>query len=76
LQKDAEMELFQLPKGGSILDSLLDRDASLSMPISKKLLAGAGVAPELMKHLQAVEFLLNNRGEKIWAVLPYRVEVK
>jgi protease-4 len=76
LGKDAEVELYQLPKPGSILDSLMDRDASLHALIGAKLSQGAGLVPELTKQLRDVEFLLQSPRNHVWAVVPYRVNVR
>jgi protease-4 len=76
LKADDEVELYQLPKGGSMLDSLFDREASLQAVLSAKLSEGHGLVPELMKQLRGVEFLLQSPKSQVWAVLPYRVEIR
>lgn len=69
-----ELELLQLPKARSLLDTLLDSksDARLGAVQLKAL----DVVPGLKEKLRPVEGLLQLRGEPVWAVMPYRVEVK
>jgi protease-4 len=76
-EKNAEMELLILPKPKAFLDLLLESrsDARLS---------GLGVGtfpvpravPELPGHLKALGQLLRLRGESVWLLSPFRVEVK
>jgi protease IV len=76
MPKDLEPELLILPDAPSFLDRLiegkydskLDGSAALA-PLVKKL-------PELRGHLQAIEMLLNQRGQKVWLMAPYRLSVK
>jgi len=76
MSKDDEVELWQLPKPGSMLDSLMDREASLKAVVGSKLAGGTGLVPELARRLRDVEFLLQSPRNHVWAVLPYRVEVR
>jgi protease-4 len=69
-----DVELYLLPKPGSLLDSLVDRaDSGLS---SHLLFSQLRAIPELRSHLHTVEALWNLRHEKVWAILPYHVEIK
>jgi protease IV len=76
LPKESETELFLLPKGRNFLDSLLD-NSSLSTAIPKDLARQAlSLTPEMASHLRAVESLLQLRGDMIWAMLPYKIDIK
>jgi protease-4 len=69
LEKDAKTELLLLPKPRTLLDMLLesrtDTGVSLSMPLP----------PEVSSKLQSLEALLRLRGELVWAVMPYRIDM-
>jgi protease-4 len=73
LPADKEPDLLELPKSKGMFESLFgDRsDASLSvlLPAIKKV-------PGLADKLRGVDSLLHLRHEPVWAVLPFRVEVK
>jgi protease-4 len=70
LDKDAKTELLLLPRPRTILDMLLegklDSHAVLSMSLP----------PELLSKLRGLDALLHLRREMVWAVMPYRVEVR
>jgi protease-4 len=73
LPADKEPELLLLPKSKGFLEDLLGSrsDAALSvvLPALKK-------SPELLGKLRGVDGLLHLRREPVWAVLPFRLEVK
>jgi protease-4 len=73
LPEDKEPELLLLPKSKGLLDALfgsqLDVSAKVLQPALKKM-------PELAGKLQGVDGLLQLRREPVWAVLPFRIEVK
>ena len=76
LGKDADTELFLLPKGRNFLDSLMD-NSSLSTAIPRDLTRQAlNLTPEMASHLRAVESLLQLRGDMIWAMLPYKIDIR
>jgi len=74
--KDVEPELLILPEQPSFLDRLMEGkfDSRLEGPAS--IVPLANKMPELRGHLQAVEMLLNQRGEKTWLMLPHRISIK
>jgi protease-4 len=73
LPADKEPELLLLPKSKGILEDLFgsqgDASLSLLLPAIKKV-------PELHGKLRGVDALLHLRREPVWAVLPFRLEVK
>jgi protease-4 len=72
ISKTEELEILPLPKSRSILDSLMDStDTKLSIP---KALQPS--LPEISRHLHTVDVLLRLRGEPVWAIVPYRMEVR
>jgi len=73
LNRTEELELLQLPRSRSFLDSLLDSsgDASLSLPRQLQ-----PRVPGLSRQLRAVEGLLRLNGEPVWAIVPYHFDVK
>jgi protease-4 len=74
--KGAEMELLILPKPKTFMDNLLEgkgADEQLSLSAARKLVREF---PELTRHAQALEAVLQTRGATAWALMPYRLEVK
>jgi protease-4 len=73
MPKNVEPELWILPKGRSILDTLLEGDLFGSrlprMALQKTL-------PEVADHLGALEGLLQLRGEPVWLIMPHRLVIK
>jgi protease-4 len=74
LPKDVEPELLILPEATSFLDRFLEGKAdsrleSALMPYVQKM-------PELRGHLRSLEMLLNQRGDKVWLMLPHRISVR
>ncbi len=72
---DKEPEILQLPKSHGLLDMLMDMkgDARLTAPEQLPLLRAV---PELARKLGHVESLLQLRGEPVWLINPYRIEMK
>jgi protease-4 len=77
--KDKEAELLILPKPRSFLDVLLesrsDPDAEMKSS-SIRLAPLLHGLPELAGPLRSAEALLQLRGEPVWVVLPYRIEMR
>jgi protease-4 len=77
--KDKEAELLILPKPKSFLDALLE---SRSDPDSESKAPGMRLAPllhglpELAGPFRSAEALLQLRGEPVWVVLPYRIDMR
>jgi protease-4 len=67
-------EILQLPKSKGVLDSLLERsgESHLATPELARLL---GQVPEARRLLAPAEALLQLRGEPVWLLLPYRLEL-
>jgi protease-4 len=73
---DADMELLYLPKPPSFLEMLMESKGEAgakatleSLPILKDL-------PELTSRFSTLAGLLRLRGEAVWVVMPYRVDVR
>jgi protease-4 len=75
--RNAEMELLILPKPKAFLDLLMESrsDARLS-GLGAGTLPVPRAVPELSGHLKALGQLLQLRGESVWLLSPYWVEVK
>jgi hypothetical protein len=76
-KKDEELELHVLPKPRSFLDSLLESSADTATMFPKNV-AGSllQLAPEMGARLRDAALLLELRHEPVWALIPYRFEVK
>jgi protease-4 len=74
LPADKEPELLILPHSKSLLDTLLEgkSDTRLSVPGLEKVLRDF---PELRGKLKAVDGLLQLRGEPVWLMAPYQVQI-
>src|SRR5262249_4566203 len=71
-----ELEILQLPKPRSFLDTLLEsRVEERSLPLSEAAALLRDV-PGMEKHLKTLDTLLRLKGERVWAFMPYRLEVK
>jgi protease-4 len=72
---DKEPEILQLPKSRSLLDTLMDMkaDARLTVPEQLPLIRAV---PELARKLAGVEAMLQLRGEPVWLIDPYVIEMK
>lgn len=73
--KGMEMELLVLPKPRSFLSGLIEKGADEQMQVSaaKALIRQY---PELARHFQALDAVMQSRGANVWATMPYRIEVK
>jgi protease IV len=77
LRDDADTELLTLPKPRNLLDTLLEMKGETRAPaLDGRQLPLLRDLPELTGKLAAVEGLLRLKGEPVWVVLPYRVEVR
>jgi protease-4 len=74
--KDKEMELLILPKPRTFVETLLDKSGDTQMALPSVELSILRQVPELTRHLGAAEGFFQLRREPVWAILPYRVEVK
>jgi protease-4 len=70
---DADMELLQLPKPASFLETLLESKEEAG---SKMLLPLLREFPEVTGKLNGLAGILRLRGEPVWVVIPYRVDVR
>jgi protease-4 len=70
LAKDAKTELLLLPRPRTFLDMLLESKLD-----SRAALAEA-LPPELLAKLRGFDALLRLRGEMVWTMLPYRIDVR
>ena len=63
-------ELLMLPKSRGLVESLLDNqlDASLMAPLRK--------VPGLTEKLRGIDTLIELRRDPVWAITPFRLEVK
>jgi protease-4 len=69
LPADSKPELLQLPKPKGLLDTLLDLK-------SESLAPGLRNLPEVTRRIGAAGALLRLRGEPVWLLVPYQVEVR
>lgn len=76
LDKNADMELLILPKARSFLDSLVESRLDARTPLQGVSSSALRKLPEVTGQLKLLEGLLQLRGEPVWAVLPFRVEVR
>jgi protease-4 len=72
-EKD-DVELYNLPKARSFIDSLMDSslDSRLRVAGLEPLMAH----PALRRHLQVLQPLLANPRERVWVLMPYVIESK
>jgi protease-4 len=74
---DKEPEILQLPKPKGLLDTLLDLKSDTRAPaVGVRQLPLLRELPEVARAAGSAEALLRLRGEPVWVVLPYRVEVR
>lgn len=72
LSKSDELEILSMPKSRGFLDTFMDStDARLTLPRNLQ-----PDLPELRGHLHTLDVLLQLRGEPVWAIVPYRIEMK
>jgi protease-4 len=77
MAEDKEPELLILPKTKGLLDSLLDSKSDARAPmLEMSQLRLLRDLPEVARQLRPVEGLLRLRGEPVWLLEPYRVEVR
>ena len=69
LPADADTDLLQLPKPKGLLDTLLELKEDTLAP-------GLRDFPELTRPLGSAGAFLRLRGEPVWLIVPYRVEVR
>jgi protease-4 len=76
--KDITPEWLVLPKGRSLIDSLLEMKGGDTMApsLGVKQLPLLRAFPELAGKLGSLESLVRLRGEPVWAVMPFHIEVK
>jgi protease IV len=71
---EGEPELLVLPRSKSFIEQFIDKtDTKMPSFSAASLLKGM---PEMAGHLRAVDGLMRLRGEPVWVVMPYRLEVK
>ena len=75
LPADKEPELLQLPKSKNSLDSLLDQVFGLKATGLESQVVGK-LPVEVLDKLRGVDVLLELRREPVWALLPFRLEVR
>jgi protease-4 len=71
LAADAKIELLQLPKPRTLLETMLESKLD-----GRAALSSLGVPPELLTKLHGLDALLHLRGEMAWTVMPCRVDVR
>jgi protease-4 len=77
LDKHSKPELLLLPKPRTLLDMILDFKSDARSPLSGvKQLPLFRDLPELSDKLDTLDGLLRLRGEPVWAIMPYRVQVR
>jgi protease-4 len=75
--KDAEPEWLVLPKGKSLIDTLLEMKADARAPVLDATTQGLlRLAPELGAKFRHLDALLRLRGEPVWVLQPCQVDVK
>jgi hypothetical protein len=76
--KDVTPEWLVLPKARTIIDSLLEmKGGDTRVPsLAAKELSLLRAVPELAGKLGSLESLVRLRGEPVWTVMPFHVEVK
>src|SRR5258708_34949005 len=72
-----ELDILALPKPRTFLDMLLDAkgESQMSSPALRDLKMLREV-PELKRKLSGVDGLLQLRGEQVWLMTPYKVDVR
>jgi protease-4 len=75
LPADKEPELLLLPKSKSFLDTLLEDMAGSRAP-GLSAAAALRQVPELQRKLRGLEGLIQLRGEPVWLMLPYRIDIE
>ena len=71
---EGDPELLILPRSKSFIEAFVDKtDTKMPKFSAASLLKGM---PEMAGHLRTVDGLLRLRGEPVWVVMPYRLEVR
>jgi protease IV len=73
---DAEMEMLYLPKPASLLETLMESKGDLGTKATLESLPLLKEVPELTSKFSSLAGLLRLRGEAVWVVMPYRVDVR
>jgi protease-4 len=73
---DAEMEMMYLPKAPSFLEMLMESKADAAAKAMLESLPLLKNVPELTSKFSSLAGLLRLRGESVWVVMPYRVDVR
>lgn len=71
---EGEAELLVLPRAKTFIEQFVDK-TDTKAPSFRVLQLLQGL-PEMAGHARTVDGLLRLRGEPVWAVMPYRLEVK
>jgi protease-4 len=70
---ETEMELLSLPKPASLIETLMESKGEVKVKVDLPLLRDV---PELAGKFQSLGGLLRMRGEPMWVVMPYRLDMK
>jgi protease-4 len=77
LARDADTDIWVLPKPRSFLDTLLEGRSNLQAPgLSVHQLLRLADLPELAAPMRNLDALLQLRSEPVWLLLPHGLEVK
>jgi protease-4 len=76
MAENAEMEILSLPKPTSFFESLMESKGETRLPLDVRSLPILADLPELTGKLGAIQVLLRLRGEPVWVVMPYRLDVR
>ncbi len=71
--EETEMELLPLPKPASFFETLMESKGDVHVKVDLPLLRDM---PELTGKFQSLGGLLQLRGEPVWVVMPYRLDMK
>lgn len=72
-----EVDFFVLPKARNFLESLIDVETGARTSLPPELAVRIQqLLPELGRGARAFETLLNLRHEKVWAMMPFEIQVK
>jgi protease-4 len=71
--EETEMELLPLPKPASFFETLMESKGDVRVQVDVPLLRDM---PELTGKFQSLGALLKLRGEPVWVIMPYRLDMK
>ena len=74
MPKDTEPELLVLPKGSSLLDSLMESFTGATAPGVE--LARLPLPAEVRERLGSVDAILRLKSEPVWLLPPFSVKIK